>query len=540
MPAHIARYPGAIRAPGESFPARGISPGRFVADCSNCPSVCDNAPKSRGVDTEDSISAQAKTRPAGESPVPKAAFRDVFGVPEFRALWLGQILSVGGDQLARVALTVLVYDRTRSALLAAVTFAASIVPTFLGGVMLSGLADRLPRRQVMIACDLARCALVLVMAIRGVPVGLLVVLLFAVTLVGAPFSSARAALFPDVLPGDRFVLGTAVTITTNQLAQVAGFLVGGALVNVLGIRTSLVVDAGTFLLSALIVRFGTRWRPAARECTRTSNHPVADLVAGARLVFANPALRIPMYFGWLAAFYNAPEGIAVPLARSLGGGSVTVGLVLAAEAFGAMAGSIAFSRLVSPDRRLRCMGPFAVAACGALLLFAFHPRLPAALAILAASGLFACFQLAAAAAFVRAAPPDQRSQAFGLAQGGMSLGQGVVMVLAGAAAEHVAPGVVVTVCGAVGTAAALIITVDRARQRRRSAVAAAARGRRRSRSPRRSRSRRSRRGRAGRRRRPAGTRPSRECRPGPQRALCPLCSLSERAPNRHRPPAGRP
>ena len=149
--------------------------------------------------------------------------------------------------------------------------------------------------------------------------------------------------------------------------------------------------------------------------------------------------------------------------------------MLAAEAFGAMAGSIAFSRLVSPDRRLRCMGPLAVAACGALLLFAFHPRLPAALAILAASGLFACFQLAAAAAFVRAAPPDQRSQAFGLAQGGMSLGQGVVMVLAGAAAEHVAPGVVVTVCGAVGTAAALIITVDRARQRRRSAAAAAAR-----------------------------------------------------------------
>jgi len=381
---------------------------------------------------------------------------------------------VGGDQLARVALTVLVYDRTGSALLAAVTFAASIVPTFLGGVMLSGLADRLPRRQVMIACDLIRCVLVLVMAIRGLPVGLLVVLLFAVTLVGAPFSSARAALFPDVLPGDRFVLGTAVTITTNQLAQVAGFLVGGTLVNFLDIRTSLVIDAGTFLMSALIVRLGIRWRPAARERARTSDHPVAALVAGARLVFGTPGLRIPMYFGWLAAFYNAPEGIAVPLASSLGGGSVTVGLVLAAEAFGAMAGSIAFSRLVSPDRRMRCIGPFAVAACGVLVLFVFHPRLPAALAILAASGIFACFQLAAAAAFVSAAPPDRRSQAFGLAQGGMSLGQGVVMVLAGAAAEHVAPGVVVTVCGAAGAVAALFITFEGSRQRRRSAAARAA------------------------------------------------------------------
>ena len=243
-------------------------------------------------------------------------------------------------------------------------------------------------------------------------------------------------------------------------------------------------------------------------------------MAGARLVFANPALRIPMYFGWLAAFYNAPEGIAVPLARSLGGGSVTVGLVLAAEAFGAMAGSIAFSRLVSPDRRLRCMGPFAVAACGVLVLFAFHPRLPAALAILAASGLFACFQLAAAAAFVSAAPPDQRSQAFGLAQGGMSLGQGVVMVLAGAAAEHVAPGVVVAVCGAAGTVAALFTTFDRARQRRRSAAARAA-------------AKATPHGRA--HRRPAG-RP----RPHPARPPDAPAAAIPRAPSRHRRPAGRP
>jgi hypothetical protein len=52
------------------------------------------------------------------------------------------VLSVAGDQLARVALTLLVYGRTHSALLAAVAFAASVVPTFLGGILLAGLADR--------------------------------------------------------------------------------------------------------------------------------------------------------------------------------------------------------------------------------------------------------------------------------------------------------------------------------------------------------------------------------------------------------------
>ena len=198
---------------------------------------------------------------AADAPAPRTVFRDVFAVPEFRALWLAQILSVGGDQLARVALTVLVYDRTTSPLLAAVTYAASFVPSFVGGVTLSALADRNPRRAVMIVCDLVRAAMVLVMAIPGVPIAALIVLLCAVTLVGAPFTSARAAVYPDVLPGDRYVLGTAVTLTTTQLAQVIGFAVGGTLVGLLGVGPSLVADAVTFVASALIVRLWTQWRP---------------------------------------------------------------------------------------------------------------------------------------------------------------------------------------------------------------------------------------------------------------------------------------
>src|ERR1700689_2197493 len=86
--------------------------------------------------------AAATGVPGRHAPAP-VTYRDVFAVGEFRALWLAQLLSVAGDQLARVALTVLVYDRTRSALLAAVTYAASIIAVFAGGVLLSGLADRL-------------------------------------------------------------------------------------------------------------------------------------------------------------------------------------------------------------------------------------------------------------------------------------------------------------------------------------------------------------------------------------------------------------
>jgi MFS family permease len=161
----------------------------------------------------------------------------VFAVAEFRALWLAQLLSVAGDQLARVALTILVYDRTRSALLAAVTFVVSIVPTFVGGVTLAWLADRYPRRRVMIVCDLVRAILVLVMALPRVPIAAMVALLFVVTLAGAPFTSARAAVYPDVLTGDSYLMGTAVTLSTLQFAQVLGFAAGGAIVGFFGIGT---------------------------------------------------------------------------------------------------------------------------------------------------------------------------------------------------------------------------------------------------------------------------------------------------------------
>src|SRR5260370_39431224 len=103
-----------------------------------------------------------------------ATFRDVFAIGEFRALWAAQVLSVVGDQLARVALTLLVFDTTKSAFLAAVTFVASVVPVFFGGIVLAGLADRFPRRRVMIVCDVARCALVVAMIAPRLPLALLV------------------------------------------------------------------------------------------------------------------------------------------------------------------------------------------------------------------------------------------------------------------------------------------------------------------------------------------------------------------------------
>jgi predicted MFS family arabinose efflux permease len=110
------------------------------------------------------------------------------------------------------------------------------------------------------------------------------------------------------------------------------------------------------------------------------------------------------------------------------------------------------------------MGPLAVASFLLLTLLTVSQRAPAVLLVLFASGACACFQMAANAAFVVAAPPKQRSQAFGLAQAGMYLGQGGAVIVAGAAAARFAPPIVVAVSGTIGTAAALILTVCNRRQ----------------------------------------------------------------------------
>jgi MFS family permease len=166
-----------------------------------------------------------------------------------------------------------------------------------------------------------------------------------------------------------------------------------------------------------------------------------------------------MLLGWLAASYNVSDGVAAPLGHSLGGGDVAAGLILAGSALGASLGAVLFSRLVAPDRRRHWMSPLAAASCAVPMLFVFHPALPESLVILVAGGLFTCYQLPASSAFVRSTPASQRGQAFGIAQGGLNLGQGAAMIAAGGAAQHYSPAGVIAVCGLVGLIAAILITL---------------------------------------------------------------------------------
>jgi MFS family permease len=418
-----------------------------------------NWPSQRTRQTHRKPADQRLTRVAGAAPR-RATFGDVFAVREFRPLWLSVVLSAAGDRLALVALMVLVYDRTRSPLLAAVAYAAGYLPWVIGGLFLADLADRCPRRTVMVTCDAVRAVLIAAMTVPGMPVAVLVLLLFAATMFASPFESARSSITPGILPGERYALGTAVLQTTYLTAEVAGAAAGGAAVAFLGVRPSLLIDAVTFAVSGLLIGLGTRARPAVAGPGAGRGSPLARAAAGLRLVFGDRALRTIVMLGWLVVFYTVPQGIAAPYVARLGGGPLTAGLVLASTSLATAVGTPLFARFVSPRRRLVLMGPLAVATCAILVLTGLRPGLAVSLVIFSASAAAGSHQIAINTAFVARVPDDRRAQAFGIAGMGLVVAQGAAFVAAGAAAEVVCPAVVVAVWGGVGAVAAVALTVS--------------------------------------------------------------------------------
>ncbi|MEU4396015.1 MFS transporter [Kribbella sp. NPDC023855] len=392
-----------------------------------------------------------------EGAVTKARWRDLFGHSEFRALFLAGVLSVVGDQLARVALSVLVFERTASAGLTALAYALTYIPDLLFGPLLAGFADRYPRRRIMIVTDLARAVLVALMAIDALPLLAVILLLVALQAFGSPFNAARAATLPVVLPDDHYVLGKAANDMVVQFSQVLGFGTGGLAVVAVGTSGGLLLDSATFLLSAAFITFGVRSRPVpARPAEDNPQRSYfKDLAAGASLVARTPKLRSLVALATVAGFYVTVEGLAVPYADEIGGGPKAAGLLLAASPAGAVLGMWLIT-LWSPERRMRFLGPLAVAACVPLVFCALKPGLAVTVLLWGLSGLASAYHLPASASFVQAVPDHQRGQAFGVASTALKSSQGLGILLAGLLAERFTPSTALAVMGTAGALTAIL------------------------------------------------------------------------------------
>ncbi|GAA4098157.1 MFS transporter [Nonomuraea soli] len=376
-------------------------------------------------------------------------FADVLRVTEFRALWVSGLISRLGDQLARVALAVLAYELTRSATITTLTYALTFIPNLIGGPLLGHLADRFPRRRLMIACDLARALLVGLMAVPAVPFPVLCVMLFFTTLIDAPERAARIATTPDVLDEERYQTGVTLLGLTQQVTVLVGLGFGGLIATALPTRVALLANAVSFLVAALIVAVGTKDRPAA-----STGRVVApgELLAGVRIVMGDTRLRTLLGMAMLALFYIAPEGLAVPYNDQLGGGGPQLALLLCAIPAGSVVGMYLVNKLrVGVD----ALAPLAAASSVPLILCALQPGVVASVVIWFVVGALASYQVLANGEYVRVAPKERRGQVIGVAQSALVASQGLGVLFSGPLADAFGPAAAIGVYGVAGTVIAV-------------------------------------------------------------------------------------
>lgn len=386
----------------------------------------------------------------------RVGYRQALVSPEMRALFIAQLVSIGGTSVAAVALTVLVYDRTTSPVLASLTFALGFLPYLVVGAVLSSIADRVRPRRLVTCCDGASALLAAGMAWPSMPVPALLGLLFVIGALSSLASGSRAALVRNAVSEEAYVPGRSLMRIASQIAQLAGNAGAGALLLVASPSGALLVNGASFAFSAVTIRcvVGDHDRLGA-----AGGGPVPGSLRGARTVLADAELRRLLLLGWLVPMFAvAPEAVAAPYVAAQHASASLVGWWLTALPAGIIAGDILGVRFLSPRRQRRMVVPVAAAGFVPYLVFAADPDVRLALPLLVVAGMCALYGLGLDARIRDAAPLPLFARTMTVSSAGLMALQGAGFTLAGALAQALGPGPAIAVCGACGIIAVLLLS----------------------------------------------------------------------------------
>jgi MFS family permease len=290
----------------------------------------------------------------------------------FRALSIARVVSYAGDAVSLVALMLFVADTAGPPLAVALLLLIGDFAPSLLSPLTGALADRFDRRRVMITCELAQGALLVVIALVLPPLPLLLALVAIRSTIGHTFQSASRAAIPALVPDpDLAAANSTIGFGTNGAEAIGPFL-AAALFPLAGVRGLLLVDAASFLASALLL---TRLRPLPPARTeRVEQVARSSLLheagAGLRHLWSIPAVRIiALTFCAVVAFNGIDDVAAVYLVRdTLHAPESAVGLLLGGVGVGLLAG---FLLLAGPGRHwpmtLLLLSGFAISSAGNLL-----------------------------------------------------------------------------------------------------------------------------------------------------------------------------
>src|SRR6185503_9429251 len=273
---------------------------------------------------------------------------------DFRLLWVGQTLSMLGSFVSNVAFPFQLLQLGGSALelgtLIAIFSAANLVFLLLGGAV----ADRVPRRTLLIVTEIAEGIVMAIVAALGLAGSLQIWHLYVAMVVfgvASAFSGpAIGALIPELVPEEILVAGNALRGLSRQMARTAGPVVGGLLVAFAGPPIAFAFDALSFFVSAAAVAL-TVARPLIRS---EPTSILADIREGLAYVFSVQWLWVTI-FGWSfinAAFVGAyVVGLPLFVTETLREGAVVYGVITASMGIGEAVGAAAI-----PQMRIRRVG----------------------------------------------------------------------------------------------------------------------------------------------------------------------------------------
>ncbi|MBV9793588.1 MAG: MFS transporter [Actinobacteria bacterium] len=352
---------------------------------------------------------------------PEGTIRAALRHGQFRKLLGGLAVSQIGDWLYNLALVTLVYSRTHSALWAGVTTAARVVPIVIMGPIGGSLADRFDRRRLLIACDLARLALMLLLALVAaahLPILLAPVIAAAATVAGSPYLACTSAVTPRLVPDADLPGANAARSAVTALGVIVGPALGGVLL--LGSPAlAFVVNAVTFAVAAaavLAIPAGPAFAVSGTKAERPSSlwHDVAD---GAAALRAHPeAVRLVGADIMCSLVYGMQTVLLLLAARHAGLGLHGYGYLFAGIGAGALIGTSLAGRVMRlPHPRAVLLG--ALAAVGLpMLVLPWASFAALAVALAATTGVGAILvEILTETALQRSLPAEVFGRAYGLA-----------------------------------------------------------------------------------------------------------------------------
>ena len=371
---------------------------------------------------------------SGDTDERPATYREVFTTRDVAALFGSYTVSKASSMLGRVAVTFLVFEATSSPLLSAAAFGISYAPYLGPAQLLAALADRLPYRTTMVVSDLLRMVLIGLIALPGMPLPVMLILLFASAMVEPAYESSRSALLPKLVSGEVLTLALSVYLTLNQAAQLSGYFLGGAIAAV-DPRVALIVNSAGFAVSGLMLLTLVRHRPPD-----TTNAPRKNLVResaeGFSLVFRHRILRmIALVVFVTMTFTIIPEGAAAAWSDHLGGGALLQGTIMAAAPLAAIVSSVVMTRFLRARVREQLIKPLVLLGPLVLVPALWDPPGPVVVLIAVGCNLAMAPLAPMNAAFVKTVPDGYRARAFSVMQSGMALIQGAAVVAMGALAQ---------------------------------------------------------------------------------------------------------